>query len=683
MGVVLSSAGNPAEALNDRMAAIRERSLPAFLLRADAIASAASAVADGVLDDEVRRSAEREAHKLAGAGGSFGFQNVTELAREAEHLFEGDGPISSEVVLRLTEIAAQIRTALEEGPQGEDAPGSSPQAVARAVEKYVLLFSADAELAARLGAELSPLGVSISLHDSVDAAKELRQDNAVIGAIVDLGSDSTRLAVVRSVNVAFPQVATVVCGESDDWAVRLEAAGVGAAGYLSHPVSCGDVVDLLGGPAMQEPCGIPTLIALGLSAAKCEALQATVTESVVRVVAVDDAEALWGARASGAPAVILVVGDGARVEAMCRVVRGDFKFATSRLLVLSSVIQPGAITSLLGAGADDVLPESISDADLAARVTVWLRRDRGARQEIDALTGVATQRRSISILERGAWIAAKSETALSIVLVEIDLHDDIVTKSGRLMADAVLAHCGRDLELEFHDAAVIGRWQDRGFVVVLSNTDASAATRRVTGFLQRSAANRLGVSTASARAMFSAGVASFPDDGRDWRTLTDAAVVALRDARRNGGGRVRSLQQRRDEAAMSRVDVAIVDDDSVLTGAIEDALSACGHSTRVIDNGLSATAALAGIAAPLSARVILLDLGLPGQDGFAVLSALKQSGVLARSCVVVLTGQAQQNSVVQALQLGACDYVVKPVDIQDLVERVRPLVEQLPAVVAE
>ncbi|MEO7083190.1 MAG: response regulator [Gemmatimonadaceae bacterium] len=57
--------------------------------------------------------------------------------------------------------------------------------------------------------------------------------------------------------------------------------------------------------------------------------------------------------------------------------------------------------------------------------------------------------------------------------------------------------------------------------------------------------------------------------------------------------------------------------------------------------------------------------------------------MLARSRVVVLTGVAQQDSVVHALQLGACDYVVKPVDIQDLVERVRPLVDPLPVIVAE
>ena len=69
------------QALRDALEKLWERSRETALARVTAIENAAAALAAGKLTEEVRRSAEREAHKLSGVVGTFGFWGASALAR--------------------------------------------------------------------------------------------------------------------------------------------------------------------------------------------------------------------------------------------------------------------------------------------------------------------------------------------------------------------------------------------------------------------------------------------------------------------------------------------------------------------------------------------------------------------------------------------------------------------------
>ncbi|HEX2081137.1 MAG TPA: Hpt domain-containing protein, partial [Longimicrobium sp.] len=78
------------------------------LARVDALEGAAMAVLEGRLDREARREAEREAHKLAGSAGTFGFGEASRLAREAETLLAGPTPPGQADALRLADLAVAL-----------------------------------------------------------------------------------------------------------------------------------------------------------------------------------------------------------------------------------------------------------------------------------------------------------------------------------------------------------------------------------------------------------------------------------------------------------------------------------------------------------------------------------------------------------------------------------------------
>ena len=66
--------------------------------------------------------------------------------------------------------------------------------------------------------------------------------------------------------------------------------------------------------------------------------------------------------------------------------------------------------------------------------------------------------------------------------------------------------------------------------------------------------------------------------------------------------------------------------------------------------------------------VVVLDVKMPGMDGVEVLRRIKQEHPLAE--VIMLTGHASVESAVEGLKLGAFDYVMKPIDIPDLLVKI-------------
>jgi DNA-binding response OmpR family regulator len=69
--------------------------------------------------------------------------------------------------------------------------------------------------------------------------------------------------------------------------------------------------------------------------------------------------------------------------------------------------------------------------------------------------------------------------------------------------------------------------------------------------------------------------------------------------------------------------------------------------------------------------LILLDCMMPGMDGFAVLRSLKESKELQATPVIMLTFRSKDSDVINALDLGAADYIVKPFSPSELMARIR------------
>ncbi|HEY3357072.1 MAG TPA: response regulator, partial [Polyangia bacterium] len=159
------------------------------------------------------------------------------------------------------------------------------------------------------------------------------------------------------------------------------------------------------------------------------------------------------------------------------------------------------------------------------------------------------------------------------------------------------------------------------------------------------------------------GASATLDDGRLVLVLTVPVVV-----RRAEG--VAVMAPRPATAALARRLVLVVDDSPIVRDLVAELLAGAGFETATADGGAAALAAVAG--RPPSA--VLLDVDMPGMDGFEVLRRIREHE--ARLPVIMLTTRASAADRRQAVALGANAYLVKS-DFQEtqLVDTVRQFVE--------
>lgn len=111
--------------------------------------------------------------------------------------------------------------------------------------------------------------------------------------------------------------------------------------------------------------------------------------------------------------------------------------------------------------------------------------------------------------------------------------------------------------------------------------------------------------------------------------------------------------------------ILVVEDEPVIALGLRDSLEAEGHSVEVVVDGVEAeTRAREG-----GFDLILLDVMLPGRDGFSLCRNLRASGFATP--VILLTARGREADKIKGLDLGADDYVTKPFARGELLARVR------------
>jgi len=117
--------------------------------------------------------------------------------------------------------------------------------------------------------------------------------------------------------------------------------------------------------------------------------------------------------------------------------------------------------------------------------------------------------------------------------------------------------------------------------------------------------------------------------------------------------------------------ILLVDDELALTAVLRPVLGAAGHDVTTAASGAEAVRQ----ADLLLPDVILLDLGLPDQDGKAVIRTLRIKHDIP---IIVISARHQEGEKIAALDEGADDYVDKPFEIGELMARIRVVLRRKP-----
>ncbi len=121
---------------------------------------------------------------------------------------------------------------------------------------------------------------------------------------------------------------------------------------------------------------------------------------------------------------------------------------------------------------------------------------------------------------------------------------------------------------------------------------------------------------------------------------------------------------------MSLPHVAVLDDEIDITQLLGNYLQAQGFRVSQVHSGR----ALLALMAQDTPQLVLLDLGLPGEDGFAIARQLREHW---RCGLVIVTGRGDAIDKVVGLEIGADDYVTKPFDLRELLARIKAVLRRL------
>ncbi len=652
-----------------RVQALWVRFQPQMLARVESIEEALAALVESRLDDELRRRAERDAHRLAGSAGTLGRHYASVLARSLEELLTRPGPVDA---MELSDALVQVESLRSELT---DAP-SADQSIAED-RPVVLVMHHDAELAAGIGLAVEARGLASQVATSVPTAREALDVAIPAVALVDLGQgDDGVLDLVRELSTRTPPVVVLAVTHGTGFFDRVEAVRAGIQAFLPGSLSPNELAGAAAATLEAAGRDRQRLLAVDDDPAVLAALVAILEPAGIVVTGVTEPERFWATLRESAPDLVVLDLDMPVVSGteLCRLLRADPRWSALPVVFLTSHVGRDTIEAIFAAGADDYVPKPVGGPELLTRITNRLERTKilQARAETDPLTGLANRRKFESQWTRLQAMAERYGQPLSFALLDLDHFREVNNRYGHEVGDVVLKHIGRLLSECFRGEDVVARWGGEEIALAMYGMSRSDGVRRVTDALRAISEKTMATPDGqSFRVSFSGGVSEHKVDGATLLDLYRRADEALYAAKALGRSRVLPAGEWRDVHGYDRlVDVVVVEDDDVVAELLAHALADSGYRSLCVNDGQAAVELLTD-ASRQPPRLVLLDISLPSLDGFAVLEHLRRTGMLEATRVIVLTARSSEEEILRALAAGAFDHVGKPFSLPVLMHRVR------------
>ena len=334
--------------------------------------------------------------------------------------------------------------------------------------------------------------------------------------------------------------------------------------------------------------------------------------------------------------------------------------ARTSVVVLTAKGTPTTRAECFAYGASAFLEKPLDPGALGTVAADLLNRGRAGRHQASPIAELPDRLQVRDVFLRVQVKRQEMDALLVLALVETDPGGRGWDEEGRVPRELQDLH-GRVaavLQEGLSPGDVVGRWGVSELVVLFSGREAEACVR----VLER-AQERVEPGARS----FVAGVTDVAEDA----LFEDAVSWASRlvsEARMSADGGILHTTLAKTRAPF----VLVVEDDPITASLVQHRLERSGFEVEHEDNGLRGIEAIRRTLPDL----VILDIRLPGMDGFEILSRMSDEGMTENVRTIILTGLGRESDVARAFALGADDYLVKPFSPVELTARALRLVRR-------
>jgi diguanylate cyclase (GGDEF)-like protein len=481
------------------------------------------------------------AHNLSGSGGTFGFHELSEQARELENALDmikinSDNTPDEESITKINDLLVKLQ---EVGLHTIQVYPSIPESLTKTNLIYIL--DTDREASLGMSRQLLYFGCNVKLVTDISSLAANMQNATPILIIIDSEFASLMLEkynVIQTIRKEWHISCPVIyVSHSHRFEDRLTAMKEGASAYFNKPIDISlllERINILTNAHVVEPYRIllveddvqlANFYSILLERGGLKVFIESAPEQVInRIIDVNPELVVMDLYMPKYNGIELI-----------KVIRQHQSLFTLPIVLLTSEKDINVQFLAREVGVDDFLNKPITEKHLFDSVLNRVQRSRYANISItkDSLTGLFVHKKINEYLADQLHLSKRYNTPLSYIIIDLDNFKNINETYGHLTGDSVIITLSNFLKTSVRVTDFVGRYGGEQFVIICPETTAKAALNIIERLRKHFAAINHYHDNQTFRVTFSAGIASFPKY-QDIDIMMAEADKALYKSKDNG-----------------------------------------------------------------------------------------------------------------------------------------------------
>ena len=326
------------------------------------------------LEEELRREAQAQAHKLVGSLGTLGLPQGSEVARKLEHLFKPENVLKPGSVQKIEEFLDLLKQIFDRPPEPES------EVVAEvSQQRRILIVDDDILQSDRLKIAASDSEFEIEVANSPQAARIAIYQQPPDAILLDLTFSRTQengLTLLAELRSEKPDIPVMVFSGHNQLSDRIEVARLGASGFLHKSLPPADILKAVAQVLDQTGPAEAKVMVVDDDVHLLAALKMILQPWGLQVTTLDEPEKFWEVLETTCPDLLIldVEMPGYSGIELCLAVRNDLRWSKLPVLFLTAHSESETVRQMFVAGADDYVNKPIVEPELIARLMNRLER---------------------------------------------------------------------------------------------------------------------------------------------------------------------------------------------------------------------------------------------------------------------------------------------------------------------